>query len=87
MQTRTVNISLPTPLLRQVDLAAKREYATRSDFIRSALIQKITTTNRWRDIMTYGKKMGKRAGIKSEADVYRIVEEYRQEKHADSSSN
>lgn len=79
MLTQTVNISLPAPLLKRVDQMAKGEFASRSDYIRQALIEKITSSNRWRNMLAYGKKMGNKAGVKTEADVYRIVEEYRRE--------
>jgi Arc/MetJ-type ribon-helix-helix transcriptional regulator len=39
--TKTINISLPEELLKQIDLAAKDEYATRSDYIREALVRKL----------------------------------------------
>lgn len=81
MQSQTVNISLPAPLLRQVDLIAKEEYSTRSDLIRQALLEKVRQNEEWRRIFAYGKKVGRKAGIKSEEDAYKIVEEYRREKH------
>ena len=39
--TRTINISLPEELLKEIDVAAKSEYATRSDYIREALVRKL----------------------------------------------
>lgn len=39
--TRTINISLPEELLKEIDVAAKGEYATRSDYIREALVRKL----------------------------------------------
>lgn len=87
MQSQTVNISLPQPLLRQIDFLAGQEYATRSDYIRQAVIEKINSAKQWQNIFLYGKKMGKKVGVKSEEDVYRIIEEYRREKHASTNSS
>ena len=41
MKTRTVNISLPIELVEKVDRAASLEYATRSDYIRAALLARL----------------------------------------------
>ena len=41
MPTLTVNISLPEELVKKVDVAAKAEYASRSDYIRQALVTKL----------------------------------------------
>ena len=87
MQTRTLNISLPSELVKEMDSMAKQEYATRSDFIRQAIIEKINNRSRWNDIFTYGQKIGKKMGIKSEEDVYKIFQEYRREKRSGSRGN
>lgn len=87
MQTQTLNISLPPELVKKMDFLARQEYATRSDFIRQAIIDKVNSRRRWKDIFAYGKKMGKKMGIKSEEAVYRLVDEYRQEKRANSGGN
>ncbi len=39
--SQTVNITIPTALLKQVDALAKRDYTSRSDIIRQALLSKI----------------------------------------------
>ncbi len=40
-RTRTINITVPRELLKQVDALAKRDYTSRSDIIRQALLDKI----------------------------------------------
>lgn len=77
MQARTINISLPKPLLAQVDLLAGELYATRSDFIRQALVEKISRRRDWADIFAYGRRRAKKLGIKTELDVNRMVAEFR----------
>lgn len=37
MQTKTINLSLPEDLLKDVDKVAKAEYRSRSDLMREAL--------------------------------------------------
>lgn len=80
MNTQTINIVLPTELVRLADQTAKREFKNRSELIREALFTYIREMNEWEDIFRYGRKMAKKRGIKSEADVDKIVYEYRHPK-------
>ena len=41
MAVRTINISLDEKLLEEVDKAAKSEYSSRSDYIRTSLLKNI----------------------------------------------
>lgn len=49
--SQTVNITVPKALLKQVDALAKRDYTSRSDIIRQALLDKIrkTEVDEWGD--------------------------------------
>ncbi|MDB5178538.1 MAG: putative transcriptional regulator, CopG family [Patescibacteria group bacterium] len=44
MSTQTINISLPEELVKKIDVAAKAEYASRSDYIRQALVGRLKAT-------------------------------------------
>lgn len=77
MQTQTLNIALPKDLVKKVDEVAKKEYRNRSELIREALRKYLNTSEKWNELFTYGKKVGKRMGIKSEQDVNKIVYEFR----------
>jgi len=77
MQTQTLNIALPTELVKKVDERAKKDYKNRSELIREALRVYLQDMAEWEEIFEYGKKMGKKMGIKSEEDVNRIVYEFR----------
>lgn len=77
MQTQTLNIALPKELVEKVDKVAKQEYRNRSELIREALRAYLKDLGEWETIFEYGKKTGKKFGIKSEADVDRIVHEFR----------
>ena len=39
--TKIINLSLPEELLKQIDKAAKSEYASRSDFIRETIVRRL----------------------------------------------
>lgn len=77
MLTQTLNIALPKELVKKVDQVAKKEYRNRSELIREALRVYLINKQEWEDIFEYGRKIGKEMGIKSEADVNKIVEEFR----------
>lgn len=77
MLTQTLNIALPKELVKKVDEVAKKEYRNRSELIREALRIYLQDMQEWEEIFEYGKKMGKKMGIKSEKDVNKIVYEFR----------
>lgn len=77
MSTQTFNISLPEELVKKADKRAKKEYKNRSELIREALRVYLARNEKWDKILAVGKKYGRKAGIKSEEDVNRIVHEYR----------
>lgn len=77
MKSQTVNISLPKLLLAQVDLSAGEVYATRSDFIREALVEKISRRRDWESIFAYGRRQAKKLGIKTKTGINRMVAEFR----------
>jgi len=60
-----------------MDLVATNEYRNRSELIREAVRIYLEDKLEWDDIFEFGRKAAKKAGIKSEEDVNRIVQEYR----------
>ena len=77
MQVQTLNIALPQELLKKVDEQAKKEYKNRSGLIREALRMYLKDNERWEELFSYGRRMGKKAGVKSEKDVNKIVSDFR----------
>lgn len=86
MQTQTFNIALPKELVKRVDEQAKKEYRNRSELIREALRIYIEKRTAWDKIFKTGKKVTKKMGIASEAEVNRIVYEFRHGKKTPRSS-
>lgn len=39
--SKAINITLPSELLKEIDHAAKKEYASRSDFIRESVVRRL----------------------------------------------
>lgn len=87
MQTQTINIALPKDLVKKVDYVAKKEYRNRSELIRESLRVYLANRQEWNDILDYGKKIGKKMGIKREEDVDKIVYEFRHGKKTSQSSS
>ena len=80
MDTATINLSLPKSLLSKIDQQAKIESRSRSEFIREATRVYLRRFAAWNEIFKYGRKKAKELGIKSEEDVYRMVQDYREGK-------
>jgi len=89
MATQTINISLSKDLVKKIDKAAKLEYASRSDYIRQALVGKLKTDQSKEDdwdllealaleIATSAKKQG----YKTDQDFVRAVKEIRSDRLA-----
>lgn len=46
MATKTFNVSMDEELVRKIDEAAKAQYTSRSDYIRMATLEKLSTKNK-----------------------------------------
>lgn len=73
---RTITISLPPRLARQVDRIAKQEGRTRSELFREAVRQYIARRDRWEKLFAYGENL-RRERSWTEEDVQRAVDEVR----------
>jgi len=70
--TKPITVSLPTGLLRQTQRAAREEARTRSELIRDALRQYLAS-RRWQRLRQWGAETAERLGLKTEADLQRLV--------------
>ena len=69
MSVKTFNISFPRQLADEIDAAAKAQFGSRSDFLRAAAIKYLREEREWKELMAYGKKLGKAIGYQSEEEV------------------
>jgi CopG family transcriptional regulator/antitoxin EndoAI len=77
MRTTTpITISLPSHLLRETQRVAREEARTRSELIREALRQYLAS-RRWQRLRQWGAETAERLGIKTEADLQRLLDEVR----------
>lgn len=89
MSTQTINISLPKELVKKVDSAAKAEFASRSDYIRQALVGKLRAdkaqADDWELLKALSEEVAqsaKKEGYKTDDDFVRAVKEVRAEASA-----
>lgn len=76
MEQRTMNISMPPKLVKEVDRTARIEGRSRSELVREALRQYLARQDRWEQIFAYGEQAARRSGV-SEREVARTVKERR----------
>lgn len=77
--TKPITVSLPADLVRETQRVAKEESRTRSDLIRDAL-QQYLTSRRWRRLRQWGAETADRLGLKTEADLQRLLDAVRTER-------
>ena len=75
MSTQTFNLSLPKELVNKLDSQAKREFSSRSDYVRRAIINQLQSEQALEAVLDRANKKGKKLGIKSEQQVYDIIED------------
>jgi metal-responsive CopG/Arc/MetJ family transcriptional regulator len=78
---KTISITLPPDLLVKAQKTAEREDRTMSELFREALRRYITADPEWEALLGRTRGTGKAMGIATEADVERLSDEFRQERH------
>jgi len=74
--TQPITVSLPLTLLQETQRLAREESRTRTDVIRDALHQYLTS-RRWQRLRQWGAETADRLGLKSEADLQRLLDDAR----------
>jgi CopG family transcriptional regulator / antitoxin EndoAI len=77
---KTVSITLPPELLAKAQEIARRESRTMSELFREALRRYITPEQDWSALLDRTRAKGASLGIRREADVERMSDEYRRSK-------
>lgn len=77
MASKVITLSLPVELLKQIDRLAKMEKRARSEVLREGLRRYMADAEDWQRIRAWGRKSAGYAGVSSEEDVYRMINEYR----------
>ncbi|MEW6683384.1 MAG: ribbon-helix-helix domain-containing protein [Nitrospirota bacterium] len=79
-----VTVSLPPAMLKAAQARARKERRSKSEVLREAFRQYEERARTLEALYAYGEQQAKELGITSEADVERIVSEYRREQAAKS---
>jgi metal-responsive CopG/Arc/MetJ family transcriptional regulator len=74
--TKPITVLLPADLLRETQRVAREDARTRSELIRGAL-QQYLASRRWRRLREWGAETADRLGLKTEADLQRLLAEVR----------
>ena len=77
---KTVSITLPPDLLVKAQALSDREQRTMSELFREALRRYMTSDDKWDAVLKRTRATGAALGIKDEADVEHLSDEYRHEK-------
>lgn len=77
---RTISITLPPELLAKAQELAEREHRTMSELFREALRCYMQVDAEWKGLLTRTRAAGAALGIKTEADVERLSDEYRHDR-------
>ena len=72
-----IEISMPSSWLTEIQAAADEEQRSRDDLVREA-IERYLKERRWQRVLAYGEQKARSLGL-TEADVPRLIEEYRRE--------
>ncbi len=75
-QTRTWTISLPPAMEREATALARTERRTKSELIREAL-RTYMASQKWKGLQQLGAVRAQRKGIRTEAELDRIIHELR----------
>ena len=73
MNSQTFNISLPRALVEQMDEQAKRDFSSRSDFVRKAVVNQLRTEQSVQVVFDRANARGRELGITSEQQIYDII--------------
>ena len=73
---KTITLSFPPAFLKQIEKLAKKENRTKSELFREAL-RRYMAERKWESLQREMSAKAKSLGIKTEANVERIVDEIR----------
>lgn len=73
MSTKTFNLSLPQALVEALDKRAKKDFSSRSDYVRKAIVNQMRTEENLEKLLDRTNKKGAKLGITSEQQIYDII--------------
>ena len=77
MATKTLNIALDETLIKEIDLAVKKDLGSRSEYFRRLALKDIERRREWKELFDNANNKGREMGITSEEQVYKIINEHK----------
>jgi len=77
MSVKTINVSLPNELLKEIDRKAGEEYRSRSELLKEATLMYIQTKDNWQVLQKNLVLRARKRGIKNENDIEKMVDSLR----------
>ena len=82
MSTQIINLSLPKDLVERIDKAALSQYASRSEYIRQAVVGRLRNEQDegWNNLVLLSEELGskaRRAGLLTDDDFVQAVKDIR----------
>lgn len=76
-KVKTINISLSSELVKQIDRKAGEEFRSRSELIREATLSYIQTKSNWEVLQNDLSLRAKKLKIKNEDEIEKLVDSMR----------
>ena len=73
MASQTFNISLPKELVEQIDEQARRDFSSRSEYIRRAVVKQLRSEQALSQVLDRANERGRQLGYTSEQQVYDVI--------------
>jgi metal-responsive CopG/Arc/MetJ family transcriptional regulator len=77
MSVKTINVSLPDELLKEIDRKAEEEYRSRSELLKKATLMYIQTKDNWQVLQKDLVLRARKQGVKRENDIEKMVDSLR----------
>lgn len=77
MSVKTINVSLPDELLKEIDRKAEEEYRSRSELLKEATLMYIQTKDNWQVLQKDLALRAKKQGLKNENDIEKMIDSLR----------
>lgn len=73
MATQTFNLSLPEELVKELDAQAKRDYSTRSEYVRKAIVNQLRSEQALKAVLDRANKKRQKAWYYQRATSVRYL--------------
>ena len=83
--TITINLSLPSQLLKQIDQEAKMELRSRSELFREAARSYLVREQKWKALQRHASARAHASGIRTDTDVSKLIAAARRDRRSSKS--